>query len=182
LVRVAKLGLKVFYLRTREKRWSQQQVADALGVRQATLSHIEQGRSLPNCALLRALCEFFDVTPTFLLDDARSVVPRPTERWSARDALGTTGMWLLLPEGQALGSVGHATCCRIAPEARFADTDVDADRDCDASTREAEERLAECLARELAAHPRRRHLVARMRPAHGAAPEGGGLAAASPSG
>src|SRR5690606_24196595 len=59
LVRVAKLGLKVFYLRTREKRWSQQQVADALGVRQATLSHIEQGRSLPNCALLRALCEFF---------------------------------------------------------------------------------------------------------------------------
>lgn len=91
---MARLGLKIFYLRTRERSLSQQAVADAMGVRQATLSNIEQGVSLPSAPLLVELCRFYDVTPTFLLDEDRGVVPLATERWKLRDALVTVGMWV----------------------------------------------------------------------------------------
>ncbi len=37
---VARIGAKLYYLRTRERRLSQQQAADGLGIRQATLSHL----------------------------------------------------------------------------------------------------------------------------------------------
>ena len=49
---MTRIGLKIFYLRTREQRLSQAQLAKALGIRQATLSHVEQGISLPSCTLL----------------------------------------------------------------------------------------------------------------------------------
>ena len=89
---MASLGLKLFYLRTREKKLSQKDVAAQLGVRQATISNLEQENTAPHWALVVELCQFYDVTPTFLSDDARGVVPLPTERWGLRNALVTLGM------------------------------------------------------------------------------------------
>ena len=122
---MARLGLKLFYLRTRERGLSQRQVADAVGVRQATLSHIEQGVSQPNSALLVQLCRFLDVTPTFLLDDERGILPRTAERWQNRDALVTTGDWIELPR-DALAETpdGRLLCPIRAGEAFFDDEAV----------------------------------------------------------
>ncbi|MHC5062503.1 MAG: helix-turn-helix domain-containing protein [Planctomycetota bacterium] len=109
---MARLGLKLFYLRTRERKLSQQGVADRLGVRQATLSQIERGKVLPSCALLGELCRFFDVTPTFLLDEERGVLPLPTERWALRNALVSVGMWVEVdPETLVEGREGR----KLAP-------------------------------------------------------------------
>ena len=66
-----RLHLKLFFLRTRVKREAQGVTAKILGVRPATMSHLEQGRSLPTLPMLLALCQHYDVSPTYLLDDAR---------------------------------------------------------------------------------------------------------------
>ena len=68
-----RLHLKLFYLRTRVKREAQGVTAKTLGVRPATMSHLEQGRSLPTLPMLLALCKHYDVTPTYLLDDERGI-------------------------------------------------------------------------------------------------------------
>jgi DNA-binding XRE family transcriptional regulator len=72
-----RLHLKLFYLRTRLKREAQGVTAKILGVRPATMSHLEQGRSLPTLPMLLALCKHYDVTPTYLLDDERPIDLRP---------------------------------------------------------------------------------------------------------
>jgi transcriptional regulator with XRE-family HTH domain len=166
---VASLGLKLYYLRTREAKLSQQAAADALGIRQATLSHLERGRSMPNHDILRILCEFFDVTPTYLMDDARGVLPRITERWSQRDALLTTGMTLetdpdrgedggLLIELHAGDAFYDAEAARVRRaeahpgRARAALERITAERD-----REEQELQAQLHA-ELDEHPRRRSM------------------------
>ena len=166
---MARLGLKLFYLRTRERGLSQRQVADAVGVRQATLSHIEQGVSQPNSALLVQLCRFLDVTPTFLLDDERGILPRTAERWQNRDALVTTGDWIELPR-DALAETpdGRLLCPIRAGEAFFDDeaatvrrqhTAEDAERklrEHTAAARAAEDTITAELEAELVAHNRRR--------------------------
>jgi transcriptional regulator with XRE-family HTH domain len=161
--------MKVFYLRTRERNLSQQAVADAMGVRQATLSNIERGQSMPSAALLVELCKFYDVTPTFLLDEERGVVPVTSERWSLRDALATVGMWVEasrdalveLPDGKVL--------CPLESGEEFYDEDArrvrqsnghpagraEMDAHLDAR-REQETALEQVLERELRTHPRRR--------------------------
>lgn len=170
---MANLGVKLFYLRTRERRLSQQEAANSLGVRQATLSHLERGNSHPNHDVLRRVCEFFDVTPTWLLDDERGVVPRPTERWSLRNALVTVGMHIECgPEHVA--EVDAQRLVRLAPGAEFYDEEAAelrrsagnperarellAEREDDRAREE--ERLLEVLQRELREHPRRRARIA----------------------
>ena len=56
------------------------QLAKTLGVRPATMSHLEQGRSLPTLPMLLALCKHYDVSPTYLLDDERPIEPAPWRR------------------------------------------------------------------------------------------------------
>ena len=167
---MAQLGLKLYYLRTRERRLSQQEVADALQIRQATLSHLERGRSQPNHDVLGRICRYFDVTPTWLLDDERGVVPRPTERWSRRDALLTTGMWVELDPAGDLALADGGRLSPLPAGTPFYDEEAAAlrRRATDAATAEAElaRRAAEeaedeavivaALEHELAQHPRRR--------------------------
>jgi transcriptional regulator with XRE-family HTH domain len=167
---VTRIGLKIFYLRTREQRLSQQQLAKALGIRQASLSHIEQGISLPNCTLLLQLCRFFDVTPTYLLDDDRDLVPLPTERWGLRNALVTVGMWIDVAEDEVVETPDGKLLCPLQPKEAFYDQEAmeiraekskrsqgkAAIRRLRRRRRDASAELATELKRELRTHPRRR--------------------------
>lgn len=76
--------LKLYYLRTREKKMTQKKVATELEIRQATLSNLEQGSSMPSLDILMKLCEFYNVTPTWLLDDSAPLCPTGNDRWAAR--------------------------------------------------------------------------------------------------
>ncbi len=170
---MTRIGLKVFYLRTREQRLSQQQLAKALGIRQATLSHVEQGTSLPSCALLLQLCKFFDVTPTYLLDDERDLVPLPTERWGLRNALVTVGMWIEVPEEEVVETPDGKLLCPLQPKEAFYDQEAmelragkskpsqgrAAIKRLRRRRRDASAELALELRRELRTHPRRRPAV-----------------------
>jgi transcriptional regulator with XRE-family HTH domain len=167
---LARIGLKLFFLRTREREQSQQQVADALGIRQATLSHIEQGRSLPACELLLTLARFYDVTPTFLLDDGRGVLPLPSERWRNRNALATTGMWVEAPRDRIVSTRDGKALCPLLPGEAFYDDDAAQLRagergvagvqqevaSAQAARHALEQELVRALQGELRAHPQRR--------------------------
>jgi transcriptional regulator with XRE-family HTH domain len=167
---LARLGLKLFYLRTREKRVSQQDAADAIGIRQATLSQVERGRSSPNCALLLELCRFYDVTPTFLLDDERGPEPLPSERWSVRNALVTVGMWVEAPRSAVVAASEDKVLCPLLPGESFYDTEAAELRRAAASQRAVERdlkslsqrrrrdeaRTIRALDQELQLHPRQR--------------------------
>jgi transcriptional regulator with XRE-family HTH domain len=166
---VARLGLKVFYLRTRERCLSQQAVADALGVRQATLSNIERGVSMPSAPLLLELCRFYDVTPTYLIDEARGVVPLVSERWSLRDALATVGMWVEASRDSIVELEDGKLLCPLESGETFYDEDARVVRQQNGQARaresmealleerrKQEEELIRILDEELQTHPRRR--------------------------
>ena len=167
---MASLGLKIYYLRTREKRLKQSEVAKTLGVRQGTLSYIENDITSPQLALLLSLSEFFDVTPTFLADPERGVVPRPTERWGLRNSLVTLGMFVEVSEESVVALGDGRRLCRIGAGDSFFDAEAAAartahGREADAqrvleefdAARAAEEReLEQALAQERERHPRRR--------------------------
>ncbi len=86
-----KFCLKLYYLRTREKKMTQKKVATKLEIRQATLSNLEQGSSMPSLDILLKLCEFYNVTPTWLLDEKAPLVPTPNDRWTAREKVRGKG-------------------------------------------------------------------------------------------
>lgn len=170
------LNLKIYYLRTREKRMSQQAVADALGVRQATLSHLERGQSSPTSALLAMLCRYYDVTPTWLLDDERDVPPLPTERWQFRNGLVTSGMWVEVSRDAVVQLEGGKLLCPLQGDAAFYDDEAAVVRRSDQGAAAVSEAMAELMARradlhkklaaELAAeqhiHPRQRDASRRV--------------------
>lgn len=121
---MASLALKLYYLRTRERGLSQDAVANAVGIRQATLSHIEQGLSQPSCEVLLALCRYYDVTPTWLLDEERGLVPLPTERWRNRNALVTVGMWVESPEDSLVPASDGKVLTPLLPSEAFYDQEA----------------------------------------------------------
>jgi len=92
------LGLKLYYLRTREKKVTQSTLARELSIRQATISNLEQDMSKPGLDLLLSLCRYFDVTPTWLLDDETHFEPQASDRWSNRRGLTTAGQYLEVEE------------------------------------------------------------------------------------
>ena len=92
------LGLKLYYLRTREKKVTQSTLARELGIRQATISNLEQDLSKPGLDLLIKFCRYFDVTPTWLLDDETHFEPQASDRWSNRRGLTTAGQYLEIDE------------------------------------------------------------------------------------
>ena len=57
-----RLHLKLFFLRTRLKREAQGVTAKILGVRPATMSHLEQGRSLPTLPMLPRTHGYYDLS------------------------------------------------------------------------------------------------------------------------
>jgi transcriptional regulator with XRE-family HTH domain len=158
-----RLHLKLFYLRTRLKREAQGVTARTLGVRPATMSHLEQGRSMPTLAMLLDLCKHYDVTPTYLLDDERPIDPAPRDRWSERASLIARGSWLEVAEGSWVTTNDGIKLCPVVPGARFYDSGAQAQRmSCanGAAARELEQsvnaashskdrELEEMLAREL---------------------------------
>lgn len=123
-----RLHLKLFYLRTRFKREPQGVTAKTLGVRPATMSHLEQGRSLPTLPMLLALCRHYDVTPTYLLDDERGIEPQPRDRWSERSSMICRGDWLEVPEGAAIKTGDGQLLCPVMAGSRFYDSTAQAER------------------------------------------------------
>lgn len=123
-----RLHLKLFFLRTRLKREAQGVTAKILGVRPATMSHLEQGRSLPTLPMLLALCQHYDVSPTYLLDDARGIEPQPRDRWSERESLLARGHWVEVPEGSIVTTHDGVRLAAVQPGARFFDAAAQAQR------------------------------------------------------
>ena len=123
-----RLHLKLFYLRTRYKREAQGVTARVLGVRPATMSHLEQGRSLPTLPMLMALSRHYDVSPTYLLDDERPVEPQARDRWSERNNLIARGHWLEVPDGAAIRTNDGVLLCPVMSGSRFYDSTAQADR------------------------------------------------------
>lgn len=123
-----RLHLKLFYLRTRLKREAQGVTAKILGVRPATMSHLEQGRSLPTLPMLLALCKHYDVTPSYLLDDERPIDPGARDRWSERENVVSRGNWLEVPEGAMVTTHDGARLVAVQPGARFYDATAQAQR------------------------------------------------------
>jgi transcriptional regulator with XRE-family HTH domain len=123
-----RLHLKLFFLRTRLKREAQGVTAKVLGVRPATMSHLEQGRSLPTLPMLLALCKHYDVTPTYLLDDDRPIEPSARDRYSERDLLVARGAWLEVPDGALVTTNDGARLVAVQPGANTFDASVQAQR------------------------------------------------------
>ena len=158
-----RLHLKLFYLRTRLKREAQGVTAKTLGVRPATMSHLEQGRSLPTLPMLLALCKHYDVSPTYLLDDERPIDPQSRDRWLERDNVVARGNWLEVPEGSMVTTHDGVRLVAVQPGARFFDAAAQAQRmtcpngnaarDLEASLKTAagnrDRELEETLSREL---------------------------------
>lgn len=158
-----RLHLKLFYLRTRLKREAQGVTAKTLGVRPATMSHLEQGRSLPTLPMLLALCKHYDVTPTYLLDDERPIDPCNRDRWSERDSVVGRGNWLEVPEGSMVTTHDGVRLAAVQPGARFYDATAQAQRmtcanaaaakelegELHGAARQRDRELEEMLAREL---------------------------------
>ena len=134
-----RLHLKLFYLRTRYKREPQGVTAKTLGVRPATMSHLEQGRSLPTLPMLMALCKHYDVTPTYLLDDERPIEPQTRDRLSERNAVVSHGDWLEVPDGAAIKTGDGIWLCPVMEGARHYDPSAQAQRMLCRSAEEAEE-------------------------------------------
>ncbi|MBK8975538.1 MAG: helix-turn-helix transcriptional regulator [Planctomycetes bacterium] len=122
------MHLKLFYLRTRHKREPQGVTARTLGVRPATMSHLEQGRSMPTLPMLFALCQHYDVTPTYLLDDERPIEPQARDRWSERSRVICRGDWLEVPDGAAIKTADGVWLCPVMASARFYDSTAQAQR------------------------------------------------------
>ncbi len=92
-----KLGLKLFFLRTRERRISQTRMARDLGIRQATVSNLEQGLSSPGLALLKALSEYFGVSADYLIRDEIPCRPLPIHRLDNLGHLAAPAQYLEVP-------------------------------------------------------------------------------------
>lgn len=123
-----RLHLKLFYLRTRLKREAQGVTAKILSVRPATMSHLEQGRSLPTLPMLLALCKHYDVTPSYLLDDERPIEPGARDRWSERENIVSRGNWIEVPEGALVTAHDGARLVAVQPGARCYDASAQAQR------------------------------------------------------
>lgn len=123
-----RLHLKLFYLRTRIKREAQGVTAKTLGVRPATMSHLEQGRSQPTLPMLLALCQHYDVTPTYLLDDERPIDPGSRDRWSERENVIARGDWMEVPEGAMVTTHDGVRLVAVQAGARYYDTNAQAQR------------------------------------------------------
>jgi transcriptional regulator with XRE-family HTH domain len=144
-----RLHLKLFYLRTRFKREPQGVTAKTLGVRPATMSHLEQGRSLPTLPMLMALSKHYDVTPTYLLDDRRPIEPRARDRLSEGDVVLGRGAWLEVPEGAAIKTVDGVWLCPVMAGAHSYDSTTQAERMLCRTGEEAAKLEASLAAREI---------------------------------
>jgi transcriptional regulator with XRE-family HTH domain len=110
---IRRLHLKLFYLRTRVRHDAQGVTAKALGVRPATMSHLEQGRSLPTLPMLLVLCKHYGVTPTYFLDDSRPIELEPCDIWSETSLALGKGDWLEVAEGSLLRTGDGMLLCPL---------------------------------------------------------------------
>ena len=61
-----KIGKFILKLR-KDKRMTQQELADKLNVTDRAVSHWENGRSIPDVALFKPICEIFDISVNELI-------------------------------------------------------------------------------------------------------------------
>jgi transcriptional regulator with XRE-family HTH domain len=59
---------KLVYLR-KQKKWSQQELSDQVGVQITHISRLENGKSQPSVELLRKIAQAFGVTMDYLVDE-----------------------------------------------------------------------------------------------------------------
>lgn len=173
-----RLHLKLFFLRTRVKREAQGVTAKILGVRPATMSHLEQGRSLPTLPMLLALCKHYDVVPTYLLDDERPIEPTLRDRWSERSNSIVRGNWLEVQEGSWVSTNDGVKLVPVLAGARFYDAVAQAQRmtcqngqqareleeSIQSARRQGDKELEEVLNRELLGQRKPRNKQKRMPP------------------
>ena len=92
------------------------------------MSHLEQGRSQPTLPMLLALCNHYDVTPTYLLDDSRSIDPTGRDRWTERDNVVARGDWMEVPEGAMVTTHDGVRLVAVQTGARYYDASAQAQR------------------------------------------------------
>lgn len=164
-----RLHLKLFYLRTRIKREPQGTTARLLGVRPATMSHLEQGRSLPTLPMLIALCRHYDVSPTYLLDDTRPIQPEDLDRWSERTALIGCGSWVEVGADDVTHTGDGQLLFPVREGARFFD-ETGARRRASCTTDSEARKLEQSMGQEMAqkdhelANSLERELLAQRKP------------------
>lgn len=73
--------------------WTQEQLAEKLGVTRQTVSNWERALSLPDAVGLTALSRVFNVDAEWLLDESADSCPSPGE-WTS---CGATGSFLSAP-------------------------------------------------------------------------------------
>lgn len=174
-----RLHLKLFFLRTRVKREAQGVTARTLGVRPATMSHLEQGRSIPTLPMLYALCRHYDVTPSYLLDDERPIELAGADRWSQRQNLVARGSWLEVADGALVAAADGSKLCPVLDGARVFDAAAHSQRvvcNSPAAVRELEQRLRDAGSkrdRDLE-EMLQRELLGQRKPRHGKRPLGSG--------
>lgn len=121
---MARLALKLFFLRTRVKRFSQRAVADALGVKQAMISQLERDHVKPSLGLLLRICEFYDVSADYLLDEARGLSLEAPDRWRDRNARVVAGMWVEVPKDRLVDLDEQRVLVPLLPGQDFYDAEA----------------------------------------------------------
>lgn len=67
------IGSRIRKLRNRAG-FSQEYLADALNISQASLSNLESGKSTPDFNILKSLCEVFDIEINELFDSSSDII------------------------------------------------------------------------------------------------------------
>ena len=121
---MARLSLKLFFLRTRLFGVSQRELADRLGIRQAMVSQLERDRAKPSIELLQRICECFDVSADYLLDDSRGLTLEPSDRWRDRAPRIVTGMWVEAPQSEIIRLDNDKLLVPLLPGESFYDDEA----------------------------------------------------------
>ncbi|MDR0286153.1 MAG: helix-turn-helix domain-containing protein [Clostridiales bacterium] len=64
----------------KDKHLTQEELAKICGISSVFIRYIEKGRSIPNIDLLVDLCNYFNVTPEYLLQDSLKITGNKDEK------------------------------------------------------------------------------------------------------
>ena len=73
---------------------------------------------MPTLPMIMALCQHYDVTPNYLLDDSRPIEPQQCDIWSQRNIVYSQGDWVEVPESAVVKTVNGSWLCPLIPGAR----------------------------------------------------------------
>ena len=73
-----KIGYKLLLLRKRNN-YSQEFIAENVGVSQSTYSRLESDKSILKGYLLKRFCDFYNIPPSYFLSDTENIIPKDRE-------------------------------------------------------------------------------------------------------